>query len=133
MREVTASIILREGRVLIAQRPPADKLAGKWEFPGGKIEAGETPQECLKREIQEEFDVEIEVLDFFAESVYVYENGAIKLLAFWCRWLAGDFTLKVHSRIVWAAYEELELYDYAPADIPLVEKLKFLGKPISGI
>jgi 8-oxo-dGTP diphosphatase len=129
---VTASIILRDDRVLIAQRPPADKLAGKWEFPGGKIEAGETPQECLKREIREEFDVVIEVLDFFAESVYAYESGTIKLLAFWCRWLAGDFTLKVHSRIVWADYEELEHYDYAPADIPLVEKLKSLGKPGSG-
>ena len=133
MREVTASIILRDDRVLIAQRPPADKLAGKWEFPGGKIEAGETPQECLKREIKEEFDVEIEVLDFFAESVYAYESGTIKLLAFWCRWLAGDFNLKVHSRIVWADYKGLDLYDYAPADIPLVEKLKSLGKPGSGI
>lgn len=69
-----------------------------WEFPGGKIEPGETPQECLKREISEELDVEIEVLDFFGESIYMYTNGTIRLMAFWCKWVSGDFALKVHSK-----------------------------------
>jgi len=124
MNEVTAAIILKDNKVLIAQRAPGENLASKWEFPGGKLEPGETPQECLKREIQEEFDVDVEVLDFFAESIYEYNSGTIKLLAFWCKWISGDFTLKVHSRIEWAAYNELDQYDYAPADIPLVEKLR---------
>lgn len=124
MKEVTAAIILKDNRVLIAQRAPDDKLAGKWEFPGGKIEQGETPQECLKREIREELDVDIEVLDFFGESIYAYNSGKIKLMAFWCRWVSGDFTLKVHSNIAWADHHEFDLYDFAPADIPLVEKLK---------
>ncbi|MHB1654171.1 MAG: (deoxy)nucleoside triphosphate pyrophosphohydrolase [Desulfitobacteriaceae bacterium] len=65
-----AAIILKDNKILIAQRAPGENLAGKWEFPGGKIEPGETPQECLKREISEEFDVDIEVLDYFGAGCY---------------------------------------------------------------
>jgi ADP-ribose pyrophosphatase len=86
MKEVTAAIILKDNKVLIAQRAAGENLAGNWEFPGGKIEPGETLQECLKREIDEEFEVDIEVLDFFGESTYSYHNGTIILIAFWCRW-----------------------------------------------
>jgi len=124
MTEVTAAIILRDKAILIAQRALGQNLATKWEFPGGKIESGETPQECLKREIKEELNVDIEVLDFFSESIYKYNSGTIKLMSFWCKWLSGDLTLNVHSRIEWVNRHELDLYDYAPADIPLVEKLK---------
>ena len=124
MKEVTAAIILKENQVLVAQRAPGENLEGKWEFPGGKVEPGETPQDCLKREIREELDIEIEVLDFFDESIYTYESGKIKLLAFWCKWISGDITLKVHSQIVWASHYELDSFDFAPADIPLVEQLK---------
>ena len=124
MKEVTAAIIVKDNQVLIAQRAPGENLAGKWEFPGGKTEPGETPQECLKREIKEELDVEIDVSEFFGESIYEYHNGTIKLMAFWCRWISGALTLKVHSQIAWVNHYELDLYDFAPADIPLVEKLK---------
>lgn len=124
MTEVTAAIILRDKSILIAQRAQGQNLATKWEFPGGKIESGETPQECLKREIKEELNVDIEVLDFFAESIYTYDRGTIKLMAFWCKWLSGDMILNVHSRIEWVKLHELDLYDYSPADIPFVEKLK---------
>ncbi|MDR3586481.1 MAG: (deoxy)nucleoside triphosphate pyrophosphohydrolase [Desulfosporosinus sp.] len=124
MKEVTAAIIIKENRVLIAERAPGENLAGKWEFPGGKIELGETLQECLKREIREELEVEINVLELFGESIYVYQNGTIKLMAFRCQWISGDFSLNVHSRIKWVTSQELDLYDFAPADIPLVDKLK---------
>ena len=124
MKEVTAAIIRKEGRILIAQRAPGENLAGKWEFPGGKIEPGETPQECLKREIREELDVDIDVLDFFAESIYTYHSGTIKLIAFWCQWISKDFKLSVHSRIEWVTRQELDFYDFAPADLPIVERLK---------
>ncbi|HBW34227.1 8-oxo-dGTP diphosphatase MutT [Desulfosporosinus sp. BICA1-9] len=124
MKEVTAAIIVKDNQVLIAQRAPGENLAGKWEFPGGKTEPGETPQECLKREIKEELDVEIDVSEFFGESIYEYHNGTIKLMAFWCRWISGALTLKVHSQIAWVNHHELDLYDFAQADIPLVEKLK---------
>jgi 8-oxo-dGTP diphosphatase len=124
MKEVTAAIIRKDNRVLIAERAPGENLAGKWEFPGGKIEPGETPQECLKREIREELEVDIDVLDLFGESIYTYHSGTIKLMAFWCQWISGDFTLNVHSRIEWVTRSELDLYDFAPADLPLVERLK---------
>lgn len=124
MKEVAAAIIIKDNQVLIAQRAPSENLAGKWEFPGGKIEPEETLQECLKREIREELEVEIEVSNFFGESIYTYYSGTIKLMAFWCKWISGDFTLKVHSQIAWVNHRELDLYDFAPADISLVKKLK---------
>ncbi|SPF41580.1 ADP-ribose pyrophosphatase (fragment) [Candidatus Desulfosporosinus infrequens] len=124
MKEVTAAIIIKENRVLIAQRALGKNLAGKWEFPGGKIEPAETPQECLKREIREELDVDIDVLELFGESIFAYQSGTIKLIAFWCRWISGDFRLSVHSSFEWVTRQELDSYDFAPADIPLVEKLK---------
>jgi len=124
MKEVTAAIIMKDNKVLIAQRAPSENLAGKWEFPGGKTEPGETSQECLKREIREELEVDIEVLALFGESVYAYHSGTIKLVAFWCKWISGEFTLNVHSHIAWVYSHDMDLYDFAPADIPLVEKLK---------
>ncbi|CAA7602358.1 NUDIX hydrolase domain protein [Acididesulfobacillus acetoxydans] len=128
MKEVTAAIIVRDGRVLITQRAPGENLAGKWEFPGGKIEAGETPEECLKREIKEELNVDIEVLSFFGQSSYEYDSGTIRLKAFYCRWIAGDFSLRVHSRLEWVTGRELERYDFAAADIPFAQKLSSLEK-----
>lgn len=124
IKVVTAAIIMLGNKVLIAQRGPNEDLAGKWEFPGGKLELGETLQECLKREIREEFDVDIDVQDFYGESIYKYEISCIRLMAFWCKWISGNFNLKVHSRVEWVNYDELILYDFAPADIPLVGKLK---------
>jgi 8-oxo-dGTP diphosphatase len=124
MKEVTAAIIVRNNKVLIARRAPGENLEGKWEFPGGKIELGETPEHCLQREIHEELDIDIDVLDFFGDSIYDYSNGTIRLMAFRCQWLSGELTLRVHSEIAWVNSDELGTYDFAPADIPLVGKLK---------
>jgi 8-oxo-dGTP diphosphatase len=124
MKDVTAAIILKDNKVLITQRAPDEKMAGKWEFPGGKIEQGETPQQCLSREINEELEVSVEVLDFFGESIYRYEYGEIRLLAYFCRWVSGDFILHVHSRLEWVGRDELSAFDFTPADIPFVKKLE---------
>jgi 8-oxo-dGTP diphosphatase len=127
MKAVTAAIIIHNGKILIAQRAEDKSLAGKWEFPGGKIEPGETPEACLIREIKEELGVEIEVDAFFAESIYRYDVETIRLLAYTARWTDGDFHLTAHSQLQWVTPHELANYDFAPADIPIVEKLKHYG------
>lgn len=124
MKLVTAAIIMNNGKVLIAQRAENQDLAGKWEFPGGKVESGETPEECLKREINEELGINIKVSDFYGETTYQYDTGAIKLMAYKAQWIDGEYKLSVHSQIKWVKPHELENYDFAPADIYFVKKLK---------
>ena len=124
MKEVTAAIIIDKNKILIAQRGSNEKLAGKWEFPGGKIELGETPQECLKREIKEELEVDIAVGNYLGESIYTYPNGEIKLIAYFATILDGDIKLSVHDKVEWITISQIDKYDFAPADIPFIEKLK---------
>lgn len=124
MKDVAAAIIINNGKILIAQRAENQKLAGKWEFPGGKVESGETPEECLKREINEEFGIDIKVNDFFGESIYQYDTETIKLIAYKAQWIDGEYKLTAHSQIKWIESYELENYDFAPADIPFIKKLK---------
>lgn len=124
MKEVTAAIITNKDKILIAQRAKNENLAGKWEFPGGKIEKEETPEQCLKREIEEELELNIEVGEFLGESIYKYSNGEIKLMAYFSTIIDGEIHLHVHDQVKWVTIEEIDTYDFAPADIPLVEKLK---------
>ncbi len=121
---VAAAIIEHGGRILIARRSEGQKQAGKWEFPGGKVERGETPQQCLKREIAEELGMPIEVGNFFAESVYPYETGTIKLLAYFAKPLALSYQTTVHSELLWVFPTDLGRYDVAPADVKIVSLLQ---------
>ncbi len=110
--------------ILIAQRRDTDKLAGKWEFPGGKIEDNESPQECLRREMKEEFDIDVVIGGFFGESTYHYETGKIQLLAYYTTWKGGKFSLNAHAAIKWVSLNQLQEFEFAPADKPFVEKLQ---------
>lgn len=123
MKKVTAALLIKDGLILIARRNANDRLANKWEFPGGKVEEGETPEECLRREMREEFDIEVDVGDFFTESIYHYEHGSIMLLAYFTSWKSGEISPAVHDDISWVTPEQLGNYDFAPADIPIVNKL----------
>jgi len=120
---VTAAVIEREGKVLLARRKKGDRLERKWEFPGGKLEPGESPESCLARELREEFGIESEVLEFVCSSQYVYPHGAIDLRAYRVRHVAGSFAQNSHEEIAWVSPEELLSYDLSPADIPIAEKL----------
>ncbi len=124
LKVVTAAIAVRDGRVFIAKRRNAGKLPGKWEFPGGKSEAGESLEACLRREIREELGVEIEIAGHFGTSIYDYPFGSIRLEAFIVKLLSEDFTLLDHSEVHWADLRKIDGYDFSPADIPFVEKLK---------
>lgn len=120
MKDVTAAIIVKDGQVLIARRAPSEKLAGRWEFPGGKIEHAETPEQCLERELLEELGIKTQVNGFFAESVY----GSIRLLAYFADILAGTIQLRVHDKYRWVGPDALLDYDLLPADIAIAVKLE---------
>ncbi len=125
--DVTAAIIERGGKFLIAKRKQGNHLENKWEFPGGKIEPEETPEACLQRELAEEFGVAVTVTNFVAQSVFDYGDRNIRLLGYSATYVSGDFQLNDHDEIRWISKEEFENYDFAPADLPLVEKVKILG------
>jgi 8-oxo-dGTP diphosphatase len=124
MKKVTAAVLVKNGKILIAKRKADDRQANKWEFPGGTVEPNETPEECLKREMQEEFGIYVSVGSFLGESVYHYDHGSIKLLVYRSHWDSGKITLKDHADYKWVSSEQLVEYDFAPADIPFVEKLQ---------
>jgi 8-oxo-dGTP diphosphatase len=127
MIDVTAAIIRRNGKVLIAKRSSTSSLPNKWEFPGGKIDDGETPEECLKRELQEEFEIIVDVGDYLTESVYQYEQKTIRLIAFQVSTEANFETLNAHDDVRWVSAEELLDYDLAPADVPIAKEVQTRG------
>jgi 8-oxo-dGTP diphosphatase len=121
MIEVTAAILERGSKIMIARRAHGKHLAGYWEFPGGKVELNETPESCLLRELNEEFEIEASIENFIGESIFEYPDKTIKLTAFTCKILSGEMKLNDHDRIEWIETEELSNYKLAPADIPLIE------------
>ncbi|MFA6808306.1 MAG: 8-oxo-dGTP diphosphatase MutT, partial [Eubacteriales bacterium] len=121
LKDVAAGIITQNNKVLITRRAPNENLPSKWEFPGGKVEAGETPEDCLARELKEELNIIVKVKDFFCESIYSYPADKIKLLAYNADWIDGKITLTVHDDYKFVELEELLQYDLAPADIPIAK------------
>lgn len=130
MKVVTAAIIQEQGRFFVARRGPGEKLAGLWEFPGGKVEPGETLQEGLKREIAEELGVEAIVGDVVTESHYKYEHGEILLVALETEIKGKDIKLSVHDQEDWLFPEQILALELAPADIPIA---KFLMESKNGL
>ena len=123
MRLVTAAIIFKDGHVLITRRKPDEKLPGYWEFPGGKIEKDETPQQCIERELFEELGIKSKAGKIIAESEYHYEHGSFKLLAILTTVVENNFSLKVHDKVEWVPLFSLLTYNLAPADIPVAEAI----------
>lgn len=123
MISVTCAIIEKNGKILIARRARDQRLAGKWEFPGGKLEDGETPEECLKRELEEEFGIQAEVGEFITSNRHHYDHAFIELLAYRVTYVSGSFTLVDHDSIRWVSPEELPDYDLSGADIPVAMAL----------
>ncbi|MEW9109527.1 MAG: (deoxy)nucleoside triphosphate pyrophosphohydrolase [Cytobacillus gottheilii] len=120
---VVGAIIIDNDKILCAQRGPGKALPYKWEFPGGKIEEGESPQEALKREIREEMNCKIEIGEQVDHTVYDYDFGIVHLTTFSCKLVEGKPVLTEHVSIEWLSANELTSLDWAPADIPAVEKL----------
>ncbi len=125
---VTAAVMMRRGRILIARRADHGHINGKWEFPGGKLEPGETPEQCLARELFEEFGIRATVGPLIAENCHDYGEKAIRLLVFRITRIRGDFVPVEHDAIEWVRPAELLSYDLAPADIPVAKLLSTAKK-----
>ena len=121
---VVAAAIEKDGLIFCAQRPEGKSLGGFWEFPGGKLENGETPEEALIREIKEEFDSEIEVISFLNEASYEYDFGIITMKTNLSKLISGELKLLEHQDSKWLPIGELSELEWAPVDIPAVECLK---------
>lgn len=120
---VVGAVLIRDGLILAAQRSQQMSLPGMWEFPGGKIEPGETPQEALRRELEEELLCTAEVGDFLETTEHEYDFGIVILTTFFCELSEGEPSLTEHSEIKWLRPSELNDLRWAPADIPAVERL----------
>ena len=120
---VAAVIRDEEGRILITQRNLKKAQGGLWEFPGGKIEPEETKEHAIVREIKEELDVDIEYKDYLAEKVFEYPEKTINLIALECKKINGEIRLLEHEAYAWVDEKELNDYEFAPADLFIIEKL----------
>ncbi len=121
---VVGAVIVHEGTILCAQRGHSKVLPLKWEFPGGKIEKGESPKQALQREIEEELQCQIEVGEQIEYTVYEYDFGIVHLTTFYCQLVAGHPTITEHIEFRWLQKEELHTLDWAPADIPAIHKIQ---------
>ena len=121
---VVGAVISRDGKILAAQRKEESSLGGFWEFPGGKIEANETPKEALAREIKEELEADIEIFEEICTVDHEYDFGIVKLTTFRCTLLSDSISLHDHQDTRWLTLHELRDVNWAPADIPTIEILE---------
>lgn len=124
---VTAAVIVKDNKILIAQRKRGDPLQGKWEFPGGKIEETESPEACLKRELFEEFGIDSRIGNHICSNRYRYPHVFVELIAYKVTYVSGDLRLNSHQAIKWVTIDELSQFVFAEADMPIVKKIKDSG------
>ena len=121
--EVVAAVIHEENKIFATQRGYGEFKDG-WEFPGGKIETGETPEQALKREIKEELDTDIEVGELIDVVEHDYPTFHITMHCFWCKIKKGSLTLKEHEAAKWVTVNELDTVDWLPADMGIIDLVK---------
>jgi 8-oxo-dGTP diphosphatase len=122
--QVAAAIIRKDHRVLICQRSKDDEAALLWEFPGGKRKKGETLEACIIREIKEELNLDIKVLDKFMELDYRFMDRRAHFTFFEAEIIGGEMQLNVHDDMAWAPIHTLHEYEFLPADIDVIRKLQ---------
>jgi MutT/NUDIX family protein len=120
---VVAAAIEKDGKIFCAQRPEGKTLGGFWEFPGGKLEFGESPEEALVREIKEELNSTIEILSYINEASYDYDFGTVIMKTYHAKLISGNLELLEHQNSTWLAPKDLKTLDWAPVDRPAVELL----------
>lgn len=121
--QVTAAVLLRGDSILIARRGEGSHLEGFWEFPGGKIREGESPERCLERELWEELQIRTRTGDFLCYSAFDYGSKTVNLHVFRSKMRGGSIRLTAHSEICWVRPDELHAFTFAPADVKIVRHL----------
>lgn len=123
MIEVTCAIIIHEGKVLATRRSASMPHPFKWEFPGGKVKIGESPEKCINREIREELGIAIKVEQLMPSVLHSYDYDSIKLIPFVCSYNGSDIVLKEHESYTWVDINHLDSLDWLEADIKIVNRL----------
>ncbi len=123
MDSVAAAIIQHGDRVLIGLRSRRSPLPGAWEFPGGKVEPHETPEQCLVRELKEELRISVRVVAPFMENVHAYPHGTFQILSFRVEWVSGLIEPLIHDRVEWVRVDDLRRYNLVAGDIPIAAAL----------
>ena len=121
--DVVCAVIWKDGKILVAQRSEKMSLPLKWEFPGGKLEAGESEEECLHRELQEELNISVKILTRMQENLHDYDDFRIRLIPFEVEYVGGEIVLAEHLDVKAFSKEELKELDWAPADWPILKEL----------
>ena len=121
MIRVVAGVVMDAGRVMIARRQARLRMGGLWEFPGGKVEEGESDQDALIRELKEELNLVVKVHEFLGESTHDDGRGPLLLVAYRCSIVSGEMTLHDHDAVRFVSPEDFGSYTFAPADIPLLD------------
>jgi len=124
MRDVVAALIWDEDRFMICQRPENKARGLLWEFVGGKVEPGETLEEALIRECQEELAITVEVEDIFMEAHHEYPDIDVHLILFNCKIASGTITLLEHNDMRWIRVDQIDNFEFCPADVTILEELK---------
>ncbi len=124
---VACALIERDGQVLSVQRGAAMSLPLKWEFPGGKLEHGESPADCLRREVREELGVEVHIGDSLPTVAHDYPTFSVVLYPMRCRITSGELTLHEHADARWLSTADLLSVDWAEADLPVLENWKVVA------
>jgi 8-oxo-dGTP diphosphatase len=123
MKLVAAAVIISDGKVLIARRKKGETHEGLWEFPGGKVEPGETPQQCLERELIEELGLIVRAGKILADSIDRSDHGFFMIMAIEAEIQSGELKLTVHDKVEWIEPRDLTTFNLAPADRDLCMKI----------
>ena len=126
--QVVAGLMIEESKILIARRHFHDSNGGLWEFPGGKVEKGESPQQALARELKEELDLYVKVGRLFAENRFLAPHAEFELKLYLCRRLSGTIHLTEHSEFAWITLNEIENYKFLSGDYVFLDQLKSIGQ-----
>jgi len=123
MQKVTAALLERDGKILLARRKAGKHMGNRWEFPGGKLLPGETPEQCLRRELQEELGIDTRVGEYLGSARFVQGSLQLEILLYRVEHLSGAFSLREHEALAWVEPKDLELYDLADSDRELVQRV----------